>query len=795
MLADTDANDIFGASFGDSPAEQISKDFRIFEPREGREVVVRLAASGPKASAATRIHEMLLRTEANELAIQGPWFQEMAKDSLIYDSKPYDPGVAEEMLRNGRFPANYNWIAARVDYLSGSQRRSRTSGKVLPREDGPEALKDAEIKTGWMKYLDVANHLPQSVSNAYHEANVCGMSWLEGGARDDPDDVPVYGRHEHWWNMLCDSCWNEPDYSDARYAFRKRAADTDMALAMFDNERFPGAAAKIKGSTRLLNANRMGGWYMGRQLDDWATQSQYGADVISLSYDGQAWLQARRSQVVLREAWIKMPTKVSRQRGTSTYDSVQLRLWLAIYCDAGLLSIVPSPYRHGRIPFVPVIHKRRMVDGAPYGMVRLARPALESFNKRMSQAQYHLAHRRVFVEKTAVDPQIMPLAQLRTEAARPDSFFVLQDGGLAKIKFEDGRAMAEGDIRFAEMDSRYISLTTGVTDENLGLQTNARSGVAIQRRQTEGAVANTAPADNLMVAQDTLGMMLLSVSEQFVTQQYVFSVDGVSGRPDALQWNKINAVDPDTGVAINDMTLFEARYVIDQQPYHATMSQQAVADLMDLLGVVGGTPGGAQVVMNLLDLLVQQMDIPNRDLVVKRIRSINGQSDPDTPSSPEEQQEQAQKQLQAQADKELLQAKVRADIARLQAQAKQGDAAAFKTTIEGMFAALQGAQVNAGSPAYAPVADAMLAAAGFKAQGGDDPNIPAGGGQPPGPPQGAPGPQPGPDQPPGGPMPDQTTMQPQEPPPPQPPEAGPGPMPMPQGGQGANQGIQTTRPD
>ena len=775
---------VYETCYGVTPAEQVQKDFAIFEPRDGRETVVRLATSGRKAEAASRIHEMLLRVEANELAIWGPWFREMAKDSLFYDSRPYDPGVAEELIARGRFPANYNWIAARVDYLSGTQRRQRTGAKVDPVEDGPQALKDAQMKTGWMKHLEHRNHLQQHVSNAYHEANVCGISWLEVGVRDDPDDFPVYERQEHWWNVLGDSCWNEPDYSDARHAFRKRATDTDIALSAFDADRFPGAQAKLKASTRLLNANRMDGWYMGKRLEDWSTSSQYSADVISLAFDGSAWLQARRSQVVLREAWIKMPTKVSRQRGASTYDAVKLMPWLAIYCDAGLVSIIPSPYRHGRLPFVPVVHKRRMADGAPYGMVRLARPALESFNKRMSQAQFHLAHRRLFVEKDAVDTALTPIRQLREEIARPDAMFVLAPNGLAKIKVEDGRAMAEADIQFAEMDSRYISLTTGVTDENLGLQSNARSGVAIQRRQTEGAVANTAPADNLATAQEVLGMMALSVSEQFVTAQYAFSVDGISGNADAKQWTRINVTDPETGIVQNDMTALEGSYVMDEQPYHATMSQQAVADLMDLLGTVASTPEGGKLVMALLDLVVQNMNVPYRDLIIKRIREITGQSDPDAPQSPEEQQAKQAKDQQAQQAQEIALARAKAEIAKLEAQTKQHQAAATKTNTEAMFTSLQGAQVNAGSPAFAPVADAMLEASGFKPQGGTDPNIPPGGQMPAGPGQ---GPQP--------PMPAQTTMQPQDPPPPQAPPSGPPPMQQPEGAAGAGQGIQTTRPD
>ena len=767
-----------GAGSGMTLDEQIGAQYRVFLPKaEGQ--MVQLATTGRKAEMAARIHQQLMMIEAHELSVQSQSRYEQAIDARFYDGKAYDIATAQAMMTMGHFPSNYNWCAQRVDYLSGTQRRARADGKVLPRVDGNQAAQDARTKTTWLKYLSDSNKLQLHISEAGKMATVSGIAWLETGLRDDPTEkVPIYARMEPWWNVLYDSAWMEPDYTDGRYLLRNRAMDLDMAVAMFPKDLFPGAAARIRRSVVPFSGDRMAGWQAGQRNMSWSLRPDWSGEAIDVAFNGAPWLIGQRNRVMLREGWIRMPTRMQRQSGGSTYDDVKMMLWVAIYCDVGLLAIQPSPYAHGRIPFVPVIYKRRQTDGAPYGLVRHIRPANESFNKRMSKAQFHLSSRRLMIEKDAVDPSVMPLRQIREEAARPDAMLVLKPGGLAKVKWESGRESAEADLKFAELDMRFISLASGVTDENLGLPSNAQSGIAIERRQTEGAVTNTGFFDNMHMAQDEVGKHLLSMSEQFVTQQVDYYVAG-SGAEQTRQFHSVNRYDPETGTYQNDLTAFEADFVMDRAPYHATMAQAAVADLMGMLENIGRTPNGGQVVLALLDLVVQQMDIPQRDLIVKRIRKINGQTDPDSPPSEEEQAEQQQQQQAQEAQQKLLIEKITAEIDNLKKKGRQLDAAATKSLVEAVFAAEQSAQVNATNPALAPVADVILKAAGMKPQDGVDPDIPPGGGQPALP---APG------------MPEQTTVAPQEPPPPQPePVDMPAPDPA-NGATGANAGIETNRP-
>ena len=67
--------------------------------------------------------------------------------------------------------------------------------------------------------------------------------WLDDGVRDDPTEDVLYSRYEDWRNVLWDSAAYEHDLSDARYVFRWRWVDEDVALTMFPQRRSQIATA------------------------------------------------------------------------------------------------------------------------------------------------------------------------------------------------------------------------------------------------------------------------------------------------------------------------------------------------------------------------------------------------------------------------------------------------------------------------------------------------------------------------------------------------------------------------
>ena len=661
---------------------------------------------------------------------------QMALDEDYYDSLQWDEEDARVLTERGQAPVVYNEIKASIDWMIGTERRMRIDYKVLARrKDGAE---NAEAKTGLLKYLADTNNSEFHRSRAFDDAIKAGMGVLETGLRGDPTEELLYERYQDWRSTLYDSNSVEHDLSDARYFFRWKDLDDDIALAYFADR-----ADIIRASTKNEGASDPDEWYNSKRTDpseDWQPRTgRY------MPYDGTAFASSQRRTVRFYECWYRTPVMrkvfidgdlsgkkfdkndpahvAAANDGYGLYDKLEMEIRVIIYTSVGVVYEGASPYRHGRFPFVVTWCYRRKRDNAPYGCIRPLRDAQDGLNKRHSKAHHILSTRRVIMDKGAVDD----IEETREEVARPDSMLVVNQG--KRFDVNTDIQLAQEHIALMEGDANYIRKLSGVNDENLGRKTNATSGVAIQSRQEQGSVVSTEPFDNHRFALQQLGEIELSLVEQFYSEAKVIRLLGGRGQANFVELN----MPDETGRIVNDITAMEADFVISEQDYKSTLRQAMFESLFDIMGRMAQMGGpGLQAAMNMLDLVVDMADLPNNEELVKRIREINGQRDPDAEQSPEEQQaEIAAKQQQA-AQVEMQQraavanvALLEGKVAQLEAQSKKIDADRLTSMVTAMYEAMQAGQIVASMPGVAPVADEILKGAGYQPQdGGQDPNIP-----------------------------------------------------------------------
>ncbi|NCV33859.1 MAG: hypothetical protein EBW05_13295, partial [Betaproteobacteria bacterium] len=128
---------------------------------------------------------------------------EMAMDCDFYDNLQWDAQDAAILRERGQMPLVYNEVAPMVDWLIGTERRSRVDWKVLPRtEDDVQA---ADVKTKLLKYVSDINRVGFLRSRAFADAIKAGVGWMDDGARDDPTQDALYSRYEDWRHVLWDS--------------------------------------------------------------------------------------------------------------------------------------------------------------------------------------------------------------------------------------------------------------------------------------------------------------------------------------------------------------------------------------------------------------------------------------------------------------------------------------------------------------------------------------------------------------------------------------------------------------
>lgn len=649
-----------------------------------------------------------------ELARQASNRFQMALDEDFYDGLQWSPDEAAELLRRGQAPVVYNQIKPTIDWLLGTERRMRTDYKIVPTGKGQDDLEMAQAKTKLVKYIQEQNRANFRRSAAFEEAVKAGVGWREVGVRADPEDEPIYVGSESWRNILYDSLSTEPDYSDARYLFRLKVVDTDIAIAYF-----PKKEEQIKQAAE--STLRQGGfdWWFGRRLSDLDDDPTLTLPSRFSQFDAAAWIFNPRERVTLYECWYFEPTVETTRLGAGTFDRIRMKLRCAVFTDSAILVDGESPYKHNKVPFSPVWCYRRKRDNAPYGVIRNIRGPQEALNKRQSKALWAISVNQATIEKSAIDNASMDLEEIREEVSAPDGIVVLADGGSAKFRREKNLDVAQANLAMAERDQIAIREVGGVTSENLGRDTNLVSGIALERKQQQGQQVTAQLFDNLRLADQMAGEQMLALAEQYYTEPKVFRVTGERSKHEFVE---INSVDETTGQVINPISAFKSQFIIDEQDYRASLRQAMFESLMDLLAKIAAI--NPQFAANALDVVLEYSDVPGRDTIIKRIRDLNGQRDPESPMTPEEEQQKAaQQQMTAETDKLNLDL-LRAKVAELQGKAKKMDVDGVLQGITALYTALQAGQVVATVPGVAPVADEIAKSAGFKDAAGIDPNIP-----------------------------------------------------------------------
>ncbi len=669
------------------------------------------------------IHEMDRPTAENTFRKLQEWYQQererqaanryqMALDEDFYDGLQWSEDDIAVLEARGQAPYVYNKIKPTIDWVIGTEKRTRIDFKVLPREE--DDVSGAETKTKLLKYLADVNKTPFHRSRAFADQVKAGVGWLEDGIRAEPGTELLYSRSESWRNIIYDSSSRDLDMADARFIFRMRWVDLDIAQAYF-----PDRADVLRQAALgqdLVNTEQDDDfWYLGQKYQ---ARDAKGEVIGRRSFVSDALFYGRRERVKLIECWYRTPVceqicrgheafdgaKFSagnmemvdalQQRAISVVNSVSLKVRVAVMTEGHMLADAESPYRHNRFPFTPLWCYRRARDNAPYGLIRNIRDPQEDLNKRASKALFILSTNQIEAESDASDDW----DETRSEAARPDGIIIRNKGTQLEIKRDS--VLAEEHLMLMDKDARMIQDVAGVTDENMGKKTNATSGVAIEARQDQGSVLTAEVFDNLRFATQMQGEIQLSLCEQYVSETKVLRVVGERGK---MVWLKLNDSD-ENGQIVNDITARQADFIVSEQDFRASLR---VAMFETMAEMVSKLP--PEIAIQLMDMVVDLSDAPNKEEMVARIRKISGQRDPDAKVTPEE-----ERAMQAKAREEAEAAaaskkQMYAELAAVLAKAQKDSATATNLQIDSHSKAAEIAAVLHRFPQLIETVEALVA--------------------------------------------------------------------------------------
>lgn len=624
-----------------------------------------------------------------EREIQAENRLQMAIDADYYDGDQWDPADAATLEERGQVPLVFNEVAVMCDWLIGTERRARVDWSVLPRTEDDVQL--ADVKTKVLKYVGDVNRITFNRSRAFEDAIKVGVGWLDDGVRNDPTKDVLYSKYEDWRNVLWDSMAMEPDLSDARYIFRTRWVDEDVAITMYPGRRDVLERAVLReqefsaqqwaedefyhqGYTSERHASGTSGSYVAGGRGNIDTEQRRRVRLIECQFRMPVSVKvvtAGPFKGAFVEPWDHALMAAIGQSGGAIVDRVTMRMHVAVFTEGHLLALGPMPMRHNSFSLTPIWCYRRGRDRMPYGVVRRVRDLQMDLNKRASKALFLLSTNQIFMEKGAVDDP----NEAREEVNQPDGTVIYKAG--RKFEVHRDSEMAAGQVQMMTLDAQAIQKSAGISNENLGRQTNATSGKAIEARQLQGSVVTTQPFDNLRLAVQVQGEKQLSLVEQWYTDEKVIRLTGHKGQ---LDWVRVNQpeVQPDGSVRfLNDITASMADFVVSEQDYAGTLRQVMFDAMTQLAGRM--EPSTA---MRLMTLAMDYSDLPNHEQMADEIRKLTGERDPNKPLTPEEQQ-QMQQQMQAQAEAlQMQQESARQALAEQVAKVREVNARADKLEAE-----------------------------------------------------------------------------------------------------------------
>ena len=658
---------------------------------------------------------------------------QMALDEQYYDSEHWTPDEKADLNARGQNPVVYNEVAPLVDFLIGTERRTRTDYEIMARDDDSlESEADAEAKSKLMKYIEDINKAPFERSMAVDDQFKAGLGWLEAAAVGDPTKMPIRIRSESWRSMLHDSLGNHMMAEDWRYMFRFKDVDFDIADAMFGyKETDKLRKAVVHYDTRQVSDTMMGSTPLGGMLPSFDD----GLPRKWNTFDADAWVNNPRERLMLIECWATEPYRGAdpKKQSANMDEPIRMRKRLAVMTEFDTMIEEWSPYRHGRYPFIPLWCYRRKKDGQPYGLIRRHRGPQDFINKHMSKVQFRMSVNQVRLEDGALDDEIMDVDELREEVAAPDGILQFKAGALSnkKVEIREGQPFVEAELRLVAENRSSIGRSSGITPEERGGGANDISGRARDIRKEQGSTMTAQLFDQIRMARQIEGEIVLAMAEQYHTEPLTFSV---AGEVKKREWVKINQPDPnhppgmhgpdDPGGRLNDISQRTAQFVIGEEAWDQALSQSSFEAAMDMLGTLSKT--APQVVVSILDIVFElNPHLPKKARILQRIRQATGMPDPDKGPTPQQQQQDQQKQQMAQEEFQTQMALMQSKVTEAKARGDKLDADAFMSQLEGLYMAAQAAQIIATAPQLAPVIDELAKSAGFIDKDGGDMSPPA----------------------------------------------------------------------
>jgi hypothetical protein len=671
-----------------------------------------------------------------EMDEQPVWRGRADKEIDYYDGNQLGSELLKKQQALGIPPAVENIIQTAINALIGMEVKQRKDWRVTPDGD-PQGQDVADALNYRLNQAERHSKADMACGEAFKGQAAVGVAWVEVSRESDPFKYPYrccpVHRNEVWWDML----GKNPDTSDWRYLVRKKWMDTRVAAMMFPQH---------KALIQRLDGKWGGEWELSMDgstgtglYDSWETQRGW-------SVEEQQWHDPAKHRALVYEVWyrrwVQIPVLKFKKGGraveldeqnqahaiaiaqglaTVTMASVS-RVRRSYFLGPHMLHDGPSPYTHNYFGYVPFFYLKEDRTGVPYGAIKSMIYPQDSLNSGIAKLRWGMSAVRTERTKGAV---AMPDNVFRQQVARVDADIILDPSHMAQpgARFDVKRdyQLNEQQYRLLEDARASIERTSGVSAGFVGRQGSATSGLQEQTQVEQSTQALAGLMDSFSRGRTMVGEMLLSfIIEDLASEEETVVIEGDAVRPERTVVLNKPEVDPDTDVAYlsNDVQRTRMKVALEDVPSTSSFRAQQLTTMGE---AVKSMPANMQAAV--MPYMVGLMDLPYKREVVEAIRAASQQ---ESPEAVEQRIQQAVQDALAKSGNDLKAREVAIKERKADSEIQKLVSESVESGLRAAFAAMQGAQVVAQMPQVAPVADVLMANAGWRppTPAGMDPNIP-----------------------------------------------------------------------
>mgnify|MGYP001568131154 CR=1 FL=1 len=581
---------------------------------------------------------------------KGKELRERAKGKFrYYNGDQWDPTVRSklEQQENPRPVMTFNEIRAKIDTLSGEERRNREDWVAKPREGSDEA--EAEIRTALLKYKRDQNVLANEESRVFEEGIIGGYGGVACDLVPSPEGgAPlIHVEARDWSEFRWDLDSRKPDMTDGQWIALSVMASPDRLAELFPkwDEEITGEYASLVNDPLTEEADigeRIG---VSRYLDGAMRRTLFNEKERKIRIV-QFYYRATRRRELLTIQTPQGP--VEREVGD---DNPQVRAFadeLILSGRAqrritterairGLLIVGRrtlaqwwSPFG-GRdafgTPYFPVLMwKASDTDGYIMGLVEPMVSPQDEINKRWTMMVENYLHQARSGGKYE-EGAFVNESEAKKMWGSPGYWAKLAQGAIAQNKVQEHTAKPPDTalmLLFQAAD-QALDRISNMDRARMGMQSREESGVAIRTRAVQSALVQVKAFDNFRNFQLRLGKFLnANLHLEFPVRQTMRLVMP-TGDTRLVTLNEV--VRTQTGalkVANDTRTGGLYDIVMDLTPGNATFREMQAQNLANLIGQIGPPmkemPQFLRAYAEILKGLLKMVDgLPNRDEIIKSL--------------------------------------------------------------------------------------------------------------------------------------------------------------------------------